>query len=374
VINFVCQKHSEHESWVMFSSKSFWLGAFLALLGCLLTFEILLLFTVSTGCWYNHLDISGDMTSLSEIQDRIKYVYPLQRPLFLLGDSVLGSSALIEHRIPQARSKTLTRVLTNQFAALHQTVLSLGSDGNLLTDILALNSEIHPQSGDHILLLLNFRMFSQEFSDGSKGLSRYFLEPDLPEDIQNRLIPDPYPTQETKLSDDLYTLMCRHWLLFRETQMVKTLWYYPSQKDFYQRLLESIVGTNNTQADMIEAALKQKIASYYQPYVWDKKALAFTCLQKLLNSWTTNHVHVTVVLTPQNQKFLGDYLDKPSFKKNRALLMDFMKPYLSQGIHYDDWADHYPSSMFLDHCHLTPEGNEKYANDLMRLLEGSKND
>jgi hypothetical protein len=28
----------------------------------------------------------------------------------------------------------------------------------------------------------------------------------------------------------------------------------------------------------------------------------------------------------------------------------------------------------LDHCHLTPEGNEKYGNDLMRLLEGFKND
>jgi hypothetical protein len=358
----------------MFSSKSFWLGAFSSLIGCLIVFEIFLWITIPTGFWYHYLDISGDLTSLSELQDRIRYAYPLQRPLFLLGDSVLGASALTEHRIPQACAKTLTRALTTRFNAIHQTVLSLGSDGNLLTDILALDTEIHPQSEDHILLLLNFRMFAQEFADGSKGLSRYFLEPDLPEDIQNRLIPDSTPSQETKLSDDLYTLMCRHWLLFRETQMVKTLWYYPSQKDFYQRLLENIVGTNDTQADMIEAALKQKIASYYQPYVWDKKALAFTCLRKLLDSWTVNHVHVTVVLTPQNQKFLGHYLDKPSFKKNRALLVDFMKPYITQGIRYDDWADHYPSSMFLDHCHLTPEGNGKYGNDLMRLLEGSNND
>ncbi|HXL73451.1 MAG TPA: hypothetical protein VN963_07505, partial [bacterium] len=182
------------------------------------------------------------------------------------------------------------------------------------------------------------------------------------------------PTQETKLSDDLYTLMCRHWLLFRETQMVKTLWYYPSQKDFYQRLLESIVGANNAQADMIEAALKQKIASYYQPYVWDKKTLPFACLQKTLDSWAANHVRVTVILTPQNKKFLGSYLDKPSFKKNRALLAGFMKTYAARGIYYEDWANRYPSTMFLDHCHLTPEGNEQYAKDLTRLLAGGKNE
>ncbi len=356
----------------MFSSKSFWLGAFSALLGFLFTFELLLWITIPTGFWYRHLDISGDLTSLPELQDRIRYSYPLQRPLFLLGDSVLGASALTEHRIPQPRSKTLTCALTNRFNALHQPVLSLGSDGNLLTDILALNTEIRPLSDDHILLLLNFRMFSQEFADGSKGLSRYFLEPDLPADIQTRLSPDKPPIQEAQLSDDLYTLMCRHWLLFRETQMIKTLWYYPSQKDFYQHLLENMVGTNDAQADMVEAALKQKIASYYQPYVWDKKALAFTCLHKILDSWAANHVHVTIVLTPQNQKFLGGYLDKPSFKKNRALLKAFLKPYAARGIHYEDWADRYPSTMFLDHCHLTPDGNEQYASDLTRFLNGAE--
>jgi hypothetical protein len=358
----------------MFSSKFFWFGAFSALLGCLFIFEILLWITIPTGFWYRHLDISGDLTSLPEIEDRIRFTYPLQRPFFLLGDSVLGASSMIEHRIPQARSKTLTQDLTAQFNIVHQPVLSLGSDGNLLTDIVALNTEIKPQQGDHLLLLLNFRMFAQEFDDGPKGLSRYFLEPDLPADIQNRLNPDKSPSQESQLSDDLYCLMCRHWLLFRETQMMKTLWYYPSQKDFYQHLLENLVGTNDAQADLIEAALKQKIATYYQPYVWDKKGLSFTCLQKILDSWSAKHVRVTVILTPQNQKFLGSYLDKSSFKKNRALLAVFMKNYISKDIRYEDWCDRYPSVFFLDHCHLTPEGNQKYATDLSRLLQGDKNE
>jgi len=354
----------------MFSSKSFWAGAFSALFGLLVLTEVLLRITVPAGFWYRHLDISGDMTSLPEIRDRIRYAYPLERPLFLLGDSVLGASALTEHRIPQARSKTLSRQLTLQLHTRNQPALSLGSDGNLLTDILALNTEIQPQSTDHVLLLLNFRMFAQEFAEGPKGLSRLFLKSDLPTDIQERLTPNPPPTQEANLSDDLYNQMSQYWFLFRETQMIKTLWYYPSQKDFYQHLLEDAVGQNETQADMVEAALKQKIATYYQPYVWDKNALPLTCLRKILDSWAAHHVQVTILLTPQNQKFLGSYLDKPSFRKNRALLAAFMKPYASQGIHYEDWANRYPTTMFLDHCHLTPEGNKHYAADLTQLLAG----
>jgi hypothetical protein len=358
----------------MFSSKSFWLGVFISLLGLFLAAEALLRVTVPAGFWYRHLDVSGDMTSLPEIRDRIKYSHPLERPLFLLGDSILGASSLIEHRVPQARSKTLSRVLVSRLGARNQYALSLGSDGNLLTDILALNTEIQPQPGDRLLLLLNFRMFAEEFADGPKALSRYFLKADLPDEIQNRLQPSSPPSQETQLSDGLCDLMSRHWFLFRETQMMKTLWYYPSQKDFYQHLLETVVGANVDQADMVEAALKQKIATYYQPYLWDKNALPLVCLQKILASWAENHVHATVVLSPQNPKFLGPYLDRPSFKKNRVLLARFMKPYVSTNIHYEDWADHYPAKMFLDHCHLTVEGNEQYAADLIRLLEGDKNE
>ena len=358
----------------MFSSKSFWLGVLFALMGLFLTAEILLRATVPMGFWYRHLDISGDMASLSEVKDRIHYSTPQSRPTFLLGDSILGASALTEHHVPQARSKTLSRFLVSQLGARNQSALSLGSDGNLLTDILALNTEIQPQPTDHILLILNFRMFAEEFAGGSKSLSRYFFEPDLPVDLQSRVQPDTPPSQEVRLSDGLYTLMSRHWFLFRETQMMKTLWYYPSQKDFFQHLLETVVGQNDAQADMVEAALKQKIASYYKSYSWDPNALPLTCLQRILTSWKENHVHVTLVLSPQNPDFLGDYLDKPSFQKNRVILDQFMKSYLSPDIHYEDWADHYPSTMFLDHCHLTPEGNERYATDLIQLMTEAKHE
>jgi hypothetical protein len=175
-------------------------------------------------------------------------------------------------------------------------------------------------------------------------------------------------TEEARLSDGLYDQMAQHWILFRETQMLKTLWYYPSQKDFFQRLLEKLVGTNETQTEIAEAALKQKLAQFYLPYLWQPAALPETSLKQLLDLYASHQVKVMVILTPQNPKFLGSAVDKPSFQKNRAALAKLMKAYGAQGIQYQDWADRYTPDLFFDHCHLKPEGNCRYAKDLAVLL------
>ncbi|HVZ79997.1 MAG TPA: hypothetical protein VHE12_04255 [bacterium] len=349
-------------------TKTFFLGAAASFFGLLALAEILLRMTVPTGFWYRHFDLSGDMTSLPEIRDRIRYGAPQKDRILLLGDSVLGASALMEHRIPDARQKTLRSVLRGLLG--DRPTLSLGSDGLLLTDIEGLSAEFSATPPGEILLLLNFRMFSKEFAGGPKALSRQFLLGDLPEDIQKRLASDRAPGEEARLSDALYDGLCGHWFLFRETQMAKTLWYYPSQQDFFQRQLEKVVPANEVLSEIVEASLKQKVASYYQAHTWDPKGLPFTCLRQVLDQWSAAHIPVRVVLTPQNPPFLGSYLDKPSFSKNRKALAAFMKPYLKKGITYQDWADRYPPSSFLDHCHMTPEGNRRYAGDLVTVLSG----
>jgi len=364
-------------------SKSFLVGTCVAFFGLLILSEIALRLTVPMGFWYRHFDISGDMTSLAELRDRLSYSprrFPDDRPPLLLGDSVLGASALKEHRIPGARQKTLSYYLKenireSDFSGPHTgplldpgfRAISLGSYGILLPDIEGLSAEFSAHPPEKILLLLNFRMFSKEFGEGKKAISRHFLLSNLSADLQKKLASDPPPTEEAQLSDRLYAWMCDHWFLFRETQAAKVLWYYPSQKDFFQRGLEHFVKKNEAQSDIIEAALKQKVVSYYQPYLWDPSALPLTCLKKVLDDWTKQHIPVEVVLTPQNRKFLGSDLDKPSFEKNRKTLESFMKAYRPAGLIYRDWADRYPSSFFLDHCHLTPEGNEQYAKDLANL-------
>jgi hypothetical protein len=351
-------------------NRSFWAGVGCSFLGLLLAAEISLRITVPSGFWYRHFDLSGDMTSLAELRDRSRYAVPPERKVVLLGDSVLGASALCEHRLPDARSKTLARALGASLEPLGYRALNLGSDGLLLPDIQALATQVASEPRQKILLLLNFRMFAKDFGQGPTALSRRFLLGSLPPDIQKRSASSGQVAEETRLGDLLYDGMAEHWFLFREAQAFKTLWYYPSQKDFFQRTLEGIVGVNEAQTDMVEAALKQKVASYYQAYDWEKTALPFTCLKDILDGWAQRGVDVTVVLTPQNPSFLGPYLDKPSFERNRRNLAAFMRPYGTKGIRYRDWSARYPAALFFDHCHLKPEGNLRYATDLQTLLTG----
>lgn len=351
-------------------NKPFLTGAALSFFGLGLLAELFLRLTVPTGFWYKHFDLSGDMTSLAELRDRIQYAAPKENRVLLLGDSVLGASALMEHRVPQARAKTLNRMVIQQLGSKGYNALSLGSDGLLLPDIEALNKEGSRQPAALIVLLLNFRMFAKDFTEGPKALSRGFLLGNLPEDVQKRLAPPAPPSEESRLSDRLYAGMCDHWFLFRETQMLKTLWYYPSQKDFFQRLLERVAGRSEAQAEMGEAALKLKTASFYQEYTWDEKGLPFLSLKSSLDQWSSLVIPVIVVLTPQNTKFLGSDLDRPSYEKNRKKLAAFMKRYAKAGVRYEDWSNRYPSSVFFDHCHLKPEGNERYAKDLAEFVAG----
>ena len=349
-------------------SKPFLAGAVLSFLGLLLLTEIFLRLTVPTGFWYKQFDVSGDMTSLAELQDRLQFAAPQEHRVLLLGDSVLGASALMEHDLP--RAKTLSCFLSGELQKKGYNALSLGSDGLLLPDMEGLSFESAAAYPERVLILLNFRMFAKDFIEFPKAISRDFLRSFMLPGSPRMIAADYTPTKEVFLSNALYDEMCDHWFLFRETQMAKTLWYYPSQKDFFQRLLQRVVKKNETQTEIAEAALRRKIASYYQAYLWDRQGIPFESLKRVLVWWASHHIPVTVVLTPQNEKFMGQYFDKPSFEKNRKTLGAFLKVYSKSGIHYEDWSKLYPSSFFLDHCHLKPEGNEQYAKDLSKLIAG----
>ena len=349
-------------------NKSFLTGALASFFGLILLGEAFLRLTVPAGLLYRSFDFSGDMTSLSELRDRIRYAVPRDRRILLLGDSVLGASALVEHRTPEGRSQTLGRFLESDLKDRGWNALSLAADGLLLPDLEALSVESGAAPPQRELLLLNFRMFAKDYASGAQAVSRRFLIIDLPGDEQAELAKP--STQEERLGDFLYDGLCRRCFLFRETQMAKTLWYYPSQKDFFQRLLEKAVPPDEMEEDLVEAGLKWKVAPYYQPYLWDRTGLPFRSLGRMLDHWKRAGIPVSVVLTPQNRDFLGSALDEKSFESNRRALAAFLRPREGALLSYADWSGRYPASRFFDHCHLRPEGNKAYARDLAVLLCG----
>ncbi len=174
------------------------------------------------------------MTSLAEIRDRLSYAAPPDHRIYLLGDSVLGASALMEHRIPQARIQTLSRQLKQRLADAGVNAVSLGSDGLLMPDIDGLTAEFSAAPPEKVLLLLNFPdVLQEEFGEGSKALSRYFLFPDLPDEVQKRLVPDKPPTPEAELSDRLYAGMCDPLVSFPGNPNVEDPLVLPQPKGFF---------------------------------------------------------------------------------------------------------------------------------------------
>ena len=350
-------------------SKPLTLGLLASFLFLLASSELACRWAAQSGFWYRHFDFTGDLTSLPEVRDRLHSASRESRSLFLLGDSVLGPTALQEHRVPAAREKSLAFCLEKLAPSQGDFVLSLGADGMLLPDMEALALEIQSvPAPKRVVLILNFRMFAPQFDQGPEGLSRAFFKPDLPPETTALLKEPSAPSADPSLLNTrVDEAVVQHWFLFRTSQLLRTLWYFPSQKDVFQSRLENWFGEQED-PDLKEAALKLKISSFYGANRWNPDTLPFQALDRLLDELKRRGIPTLVVLTPQNLDFLRGTLDLPSFGKNREFLAAFMKKRLGPLLKYADWSDRYPTDFFLDHCHLTPDGNRRLAADLIQAL------
>ncbi len=314
-----------------------------------------------SGFWYRRLDFAGTVTSLPELKERIRWAAAQPRPAFLLGDSVLGASALLEHgaKAAAARSGTLAAFVRRRAARDGRHVESLAADGMLVADLEAvsrLTRDAAPEPNRRLLLLiLNVRMFASEFQEPEKSLSREFLAGALP----SGAVPPP----ESFLERTVPEWAVEHSALLRASAMLKSLWYFPTRRDFFRRVAERVLGADGD-PEIQEAALRLKVAGYYRDR-WDLSSTGFRSLDRTLRDLAAT-TSAVVVLTPQNPDFVDD---PEALRRNRATLDAFVRSRGLGRVRYRDWSERFPSDRFLDHCHLTAAGNREYAGELLRLIE-----
>lgn len=340
------------------AAKRFLKGATLSFLLLLVGAEVASRGLLRSGFLYRRFDFSGTLTSLPELRDRIAWSDSLPHPVFLLGDSVLGASALMEHRTRDARDQTIPAFLARDTRGAGVHVESLGADGLLVPDLEAISGEVAKLARPRLLIVLNVRMFAAEFSDPAKAVSRDFLLPDLV-----GVLPDPHlAATADSLDQRLSRGSVDYSFLLRTTRLLQPLWYFPTRRDFFRRLLEPDTGSA-ADADVREAALRLKVAPYYRDR-WSESSLPFAALGQLLENLRATE-RAVIVLTPQNADFIDD---AATFAWNRATLKTFIASRAPRSLSYEDLADRYPPTSFLDHCHLTAAGNRDYARTLARLL------
>jgi len=345
--------------------RSFVAGAAASFFVLILLAEGAARWAAGSGWIYRRLDFSGSLTSLPELEQRIAWNARRAYPIFLLGDSVLGPTALWEHRVDHPRRLTIPAQLAPAAAAGGMSVQSLGADGLLLPDLEAIDRTIEAgraQTPARRVIVLNVRMFAAEFAAPAKALSRDFLRPELEGAVPDAALGRP----EDALGDRLSASAARHCVLARTAWQLQPLWYFPTRRDAFRRLLEPARGAAaGEDGDLQEAALHLKVDPYYRGR-WDSSSVAFRALDALLEAARSrSDTQTIVVLTPQNPEFAGD---AETFDRNRRVLFDFVTARTGSSVVYRDLANAFPPEKFLDHCHLTPEGNREYAEILLALL------
>jgi hypothetical protein len=61
-----------------------------------------------------------------------------------------------------------------------------------------------------------------------------------------------------------------------------------------------------------------------------------------------------------------------AFDVHRKALSEFFRKGGYRMVRYLDWSDAMPTPLFLDHCHLTKEGNARLAGRLAGEIQGGK--
>lgn len=334
-------------------------GAIAGFCGCLVLAEAASRAAFATGALYGTVDLDGTLTSEAEIEDRLRFAARGARPLLLLGDSVLGASALLEHGVPEARTRTLSAAL--RAAIPDRSIVGASADGLLLPDLEGIAdraARLRPPAD--AIVVLNFRMFAAPFESGPGSRSRDFLAPADAPRRETRL-------DEEGLSRRLEETASRFAALFRLTRAVKASWWRPSEKDVLQRALR-IAAPASEDADLAEAALRLRVRDYYVPRHWSPDSEAFRSLDRLLGRLAAAGTRARVVLAPQNPEYLAEMRGTPYLAANRSLLANRVRAASGTDGAFADLADRFPPGAFLDHCHLGPDANAALARDLVALL------
>jgi hypothetical protein len=324
----------------------------------LLCSELASRYALKSGFLYRAFDLSGIVSSLPELRDRIRWASSRPHPVIVLGDSVLGASALFEHGEKKARRQTVPVFLKQFGSSDGWSVESLGADGFLLPDLEVISRELRRAPPERILVILNVRMFASEFEDPAHAFSRDFLASDV-RDASPRA---PQKTELNSLDARVSAWFSEKSSLLLTAHLLQPLWYFPTRRDFCRRLVEKVAG-GEQDSEIREAALRLKVAPYYGER-WNESAPAFRSLAELLAGLKGSQ-RVVVVLTPQNSAFVKD---AETFHRNRGVLRSFVTTRGTGRFEYRDFSDRYSPDQFLDHCHLTAAGNRDYARALAALI------
>jgi hypothetical protein len=219
-----------------------------------------------------------------------------------------------------------------------------------------------PRLRGQLVVVLNVRMFSPDFQVAGKDLFFAFLKRDSPYGADSL-----FGMSDEALGSRLFNAATYSSALFRLLYQTRGLWFAPNPQATFQVLFERVFG-DTTDKDLKDAILKSRVESFYAPRQWMESDPQVSKLLELARNATSQGGRVLVLMAPQNPQFLPTSEAELQLRRNVGHLEVLLNEI--GGVRFHSFVDAYPADYFLDHCHLSPQGNEKFAQAIVEQMEG----
>ncbi len=302
--------------------------------------------------------VNNQIASREVLRDIIKAHARGDKPVILiLGDSVVYGSGMHAHQVDRWREQTLPAFLEKKLE--DYTVIDVSMDGSLPLDYLALYQHARELDVAWVILNLNYRMFSNKYQEGPQAISRVWLLEDLP--------PNPFQlVYQPPTGDRILQGLRKVSLLFRYSEAMRSSIFFPTREEKFNQWLKTLLPARALrEPEDQELLLKLKIKPYYFTREIGENNVSLLAARLLLKQMEREGQNYIVFFTPQNLEFIEEIYNQEAFAYNLQYIQDQLRSHDEpENFRYYNWSALYPTPAFYDHCHLTPQYNEKLAQAL----------
>ena len=305
-------------------------------------------------------EVGGDITGVEDILLRANGPAQQGAYIALLGDSVVKDSALRRAIGRGAKHSTIAAYAAEDARRQLPTasIVDLGLDGALVNDFAGILSLLFSESAppSAVIVQLDYRVLSP-IHDEEQNLSRQWLAPYVPVVTPSASIG--YTTPEL-LSRPIDERVHRALLRSRAYVMLRS-GRRSLEASILDRLDAGRQPPDDTPTDL--QALKLLVAPFYRTDRSLERSRVLPDLLRAIDAAVARGIPVLLCFTPANFDFLGDGANVPNYRANvgaaeAAIRATFGATGLVRWLSLEGEV---PTRMFLDHCHLTADGNRLVA-------------
>ena len=280
----------------------------------------------------------------------------------LIGDSLIYGQSLEKHGDPAWRehglSAQMQRLIQGRFPDQNPLVMNLGTDGMIPADMERIVREIVPCDVDLIILDLNMRSFSSDFSKPEEIFSREWIR-------EMSLQESGGKGSSKGLADlidrTLSALAGRVWTLYRTRELLQGRILDGTPKEYLRRLgtkararLQSASGNSGEGMDDILLVMKSK--NRYKGIHFASDNPQRQSLERMMAYLKERKQRTIAFYARESRQRIFSIINEDRYNSLRKELEEILRPYLDSRLAYLPGAETLEERNYLDAVHVDRDG------------------